>query len=302
MLRLCRPRVDGYPEKREQAVAEWNTLWQSLTPYGIVVENLEPPRTTVVGLMVGVLVPDDCVDHCVAAPEPYLLSNVARLISSGRTKAPTIDDIAICNSGDGSNLLVCYLGWFGQEPSKEPSATIRGLVVNAFSERHGGNRIKLMLGEVGEHLLDVAIRYGTKVLNDYSTWAAQNGVVGNSDRPYVVGVEKEDGLAGGNFWIQRMFTYFPPRFLFTASQREILLLAREGYTDVEIAQKLEVTTDAIKRRWVKIYGRVQEVFPALLPSSPEGSRGQEKRRALLNHLRDRPEEMRPYARRPNVKG
>jgi hypothetical protein len=159
-----------------------------------------------------------------------------------------------------------------------------------------------MFGEVDTpETLEVAIGYGNQVLNDYSEWYA-SGVAGPSmRRPYIVGVSREDGLRSGNFWLERMFTYFPPRFLFTRPQRETLILAREGYTDVEIGQALGVNPDSIKKRWGSIYERVKEVLPTLLPSSPGEGRGTEKRRAVLHHLRDRPEELRPYTRRTSPK-
>ena len=299
VIRLCCPEVEGRPELKERVSAEWKALWDSLGMHGVAVEDLDSKADKVVGLMLAAHVSDSCVKQCITAREPYLLQNVASLIAAGRIKALGHDELAEANAGSGSNLLICYFGWLGQDHNKEPSATIRGLVVNAFCERHGGNRLKLLFGEIGGHLLDVASRYGTVILNDYRDWAAETGRLDEPGRPLIIGVNRDDGLAGGDFWLQRMFTYFPPRFLFTPSQREILLLAREGCTDVEIAEKLAVTTDAIKRRWVKIYARVQDVFPTLLPGSPEGSRGHEKRRALLNQLRDRPEEMRPYTRRGN---
>jgi hypothetical protein len=115
-------------------------------------------------------------------------------------------------------------------------------------------------------------------------------------------VDRERGIHSGNFWLQRMFTYFPPKFFFTGPQREALIMAREGYTDVEIAQALGVSVDSVKKRWASIYERVKEVLPTLLPDSPSGGRGTEKRRAVLQHLRDRPEELHPYSRRVGGKG
>lgn len=54
----------------------------------------------------------------------------------------------------------------------------------------------------------------------------------------------------------------------------------------------------VKKRWHEIYDRVAEVEPELLPPAiAEGprahSRGAERRRRLLNYLRQHPVELRP---------
>jgi DNA-binding CsgD family transcriptional regulator len=144
-------------------------------------------------------------------------------------------------------------------------------------------------------LLDLTTRSGCRILNDYADWAEQNGKLDAPKRPYLMGVSREDALHIENQWMARMFTYFAPVFHFTEAQRQILVLAREGFTDVEIAEQLSITSDAVKKRWSAVYARVHSVFPDLLPESPLGGRGAEKRRALLAHLRERPEELRAYA-------
>jgi len=56
----------------------------------------------------------------------------------------------------------------------------------------------------------------------------------------------------------------------------------------------------VKKRWHAIYERVADVDGELLPPSiaygvPAASRGSERRRHLLNYLRQHLEEIRPYA-------
>jgi hypothetical protein len=177
----------------------------------------------------------------------------------------------------------------------EPAPNLRAMVCNAFAERHGGNRHRFIFGEArGEPFVELAFRSGFRVLNDYSQWAERHPSL--PIRPYVVGVSRQEALTKENQWLLRLFTYYPPRFHFTSYQRQILLLAREGYTDNEIAALVGARPEAIKKRWSGIYDRVHEIFPNLLPSNGPSKRGQEKRRALLAHLRDRPEELRPYVR------
>ena len=70
-----------------------------------------------------------------------------------------------------------------------------------------------------------------------------------------------------------------------------------GYTDVELAQRLQLALPTIKNRWRTLYDRLGRIAPELVlemdsPSS-HAVRGQEKRRRLLDYVRRHPEELRP---------
>jgi len=286
MIRLC--RINGEPVSTNRR--EWNALWESETTMGIVVEDLSATRDRARAMMVGAYITDRFLEECVGCAEPFILSKIAD------TPSALVQPSAIAglNAGRGLNLLVAYMGWEGPEYHVSPAPNLRAIAVSAFADRHGGNRLRWLFGEVGgPQLLDLTTRAGCKILNEYPEWSDPE----RGKRYYLMGVSQETAMEAENQWITRMFTYFPPRFHFTEPQRRILVLAREGHTDAEIGAEIGVSADAVKKRWGAIYERVEEVFPHLLPESPLGGRGAEKRRALLAHLRERPEELRPYDRR-----
>ena len=71
-----------------------------------------------------------------------------------------------------------------------------------------------------------------------------------------------------------------------------------GRTDAELGHALHTALATAKKRWTSIYDRVASVDPELLLGTaeavpPEGKRGPEKRRRLLDYLRRHPEELRP---------
>jgi hypothetical protein len=71
-----------------------------------------------------------------------------------------------------------------------------------------------------------------------------------------------------------------------------------GKTCEKLAESLSVSPWTIKKRWHAIYDRVTDVDRDLLPSSiaygtHASSRGSERRRQLLNYLRQHLEELRP---------
>jgi hypothetical protein len=71
-----------------------------------------------------------------------------------------------------------------------------------------------------------------------------------------------------------------------------------GKTCEKLAASLSVSPWTVKKRWHAIYDRVTDVDRELLPPSiayvaDASSRGSERRRHLLNYLRQHPEEIRP---------
>jgi len=292
MMRLC--RRDG--EAEQVCREEWNHLWQQGHAFGVVVHDMccTGPEADL-GIMVGVFVENEVLQALIDSEAPDVLQNLLVISQQGKKPFVLPWEIGERNAGSGLNLLVCYMGWECDPESGYPDLAVRAFVCNSFADREGGHKLKWVVGEVeGTDLVQLAVKSGCRVLNPYENWNAQNRP---SHPPTLLGLDRAGALETENYWLGRLFSYFPPRFYFTEPQRQILLLAREGYTDAEIATMVGAKADAIKKRWVSIYQRVSEVFPHILPNSGAMGRGAEKRRALLAHLRDRPEELRPYARR-----
>lgn len=73
-----------------------------------------------------------------------------------------------------------------------------------------------------------------------------------------------------------------------------------GETCEKLATSLSVSPWTVKKRWHAIYDRVLDVDRELLPppiayGAQASSRGEERRRYLLNYLRQHLEELRPCA-------
>jgi hypothetical protein len=99
--------------------------------------------------------------------------------------------------------------------------------------------------------------------------------------------------------IAGLFIYTAPRFHFNRSQRMLLQHALLGETCDTLARSLSLFPWTVKKRWRAIYDRVADVDMELLPpaiayGTHVSSRGVERRRHLLNYLRQHLEELRPY--------
>lgn len=101
-------------------------------------------------------------------------------------------------------------------------------------------------------------------------------------------------VARANPYLRRSGYFFPPepRFQFSRGEQSLLELSMLDIPDDAIANRLNVSMDAIKKRWRSIYMKLDLADPGLLADADSGT-GQ--RRALLSYLRMHLEEIRPYS-------
>ena len=94
--------------------------------------------------------------------------------------------------------------------------------------------------------------------------------------------------------------FVPPHINFTRPQRDLLRTALINDGDEWIAEILDVSLAAVKKRWQSIYdimsGECPNVFPEHM-ALREGQRGVEKRKYVLHYIRNHPEELHPYSPR-----
>src|SRR5262249_7722339 len=154
---------------------------------------------------------------------------------------------------------------------------------------------------VGEETSQWMLDAGARLRRDYSNYFRRNHLPKpkSSKQPCLVGLSKKEALAhpGGN--IASLFIYTAPRFHFRRSQRLLLQHALMGKTCEKLAASLSISPWTVKKCWHAIYDRVADVDGELLPppiayGAHASSRGAERRRHLLNYLRQHLEELRPY--------
>lgn len=281
MLRLFMPLSRYGQEARERERGRWNRLWRAGLPRGVVLEDLsQEGEAKAVAVMVAAPVLPALHDRLVLPDGPQLLDGLAD--AAEREGAPDEAALGTANAGEGIDYVVCWIG-YGDEPhAAEVLGGLRGHVVAAFQEQNAGHRLRRFTLETDD----------PAVARRFETYGLQ--VLREREGSTVLSLHHDQAVVGGDLASQRFFSYDPPVLGFTPAQRAILLLARQGYTDQEIATALDKTTDSVKKRWSGIYARFAAAFPNRLPTGREGSRGAEKRRTLLAYLKDRPEELRPY--------
>src|SRR5262249_50704271 len=95
----------------------------------------------------------------------------------------------------------------------------------------------------------------------------------------------------------RMYRYQAPVLRLRPAEQKLLAAALVGKTDAELSADLGLSIEAIKKRWLSIFDRVDEFKPEILSKTDAGSdrRGPQKRHRVVAYIRSHPEELRPFS-------
>ena len=248
-----------------------------------------------------VFVIDDFCAKARSTLPPYLSVELARRYSLRNWPILRRDRMARANSDIGLNVLMCFQGWVPGQFSPEESLAVLEKHGEALHLTLRGYRIKELLAEpIGRKMSQWMFDAGARLRRDYSNYFRDNHFPDPkpSPRPLLVGLTIEEALAHPGANIGSLFVYTPPRFHFSRSERVLLQHALMGKTCEQLASSLSLSRWTVKQRWHAIYDRVGDVDSDLLPPSiaygaHACSRGAERRRRLLNYLRQHLEELRP---------
>ena len=281
-------------------------MWRTLLSRGAMQLCLVANRVGLVGsrtvsFSAGLFVTDEfCVEARSKLP-PYLGLKLTRQYLSDELPVLNREQVARANAGAGLNVIVCFEGWAHDGLLPEQVLAVRAKQAEALRLGLSGYRIKEFLAyPLGEEALQWMLNAGARIRRHYSNDLRNSTVFSSafSQTPCLVGLTKKEALAYPGSSVAGLFIYTPPRFLFSRSQRVLLRRALRGETCETLAASLSVSRWTVKKRWHAIYERVADVDGELLPPSiaygaHATSRGSERRRHLLNYLRQHLEEIRP---------
>ena len=288
-------------------------LWSKLLSIGAMLLVLVEHRTKQVGPSVAsfnaiIFVNDEFCAKAKSILCPYVGLELIRGYLSHKLPVLNHEQVARANGSDGLNAVMCFEGWTKDGFSPEDCLAVREKQNEAFHHALSGYHLKEFLGNpIGWETSQWLVDAGARIRRDYSNYFRNNHVPEPepSRRPQLVGLTREEALEHPGSNIAGLFIYTPPRFQFSRSERTLLEEALTGKTCQTLAASLSISQWTVKKRWNAIYERVTDVDIQLLPPSmacrfPASSRGVERRRYLLNYLRQHLEELRPYE--PPVQG
>ncbi len=290
-------------------------MWRTLLGNGamqlfLVEDRVRPVGSRVVSFAGFVFVTDEFCSQARSTLPPYVNVELAQRYLSRHLPVLNREHIAQANAWDGLNVVMCCEGWTRVGFSPEQFLVVLAKQGEALHLALRGYRIKEFLAEpTGLERSQWMLDAGARIRRDYSNYFRKHRFhkPESSRRPRLLGLSREEALAhsGGN--IASLFVYTAPRFHFSRAERRLLRHALTGETCDTLAKSLSISRWTVKKRWQAIYDRVTDVDSELLPppiayGARASSRGAERRRLLLNYLRQHLEELRPYesARRRKI--
>jgi len=290
--------------------ANWRVLlevWRALLSEGkmrlCLVENrAKPVGSRVVSFNATLFITDEFCSEAKSKLFPYLGIQLACHYPLWASHVLNPNQVAWGNARCGLNVIACLGGWDYSGLSYEQKLAVREKQCEAFQLTHSGYRLKEFLAEsIGMEMLQWMFDCGVRLRRDYSNYCRKRGVpIPNLwERPSLLGLTREEALAHPGSHLSGLFIYSLPRFKFSRSEQVLLRQAMMGETQNELAESLFISPWTVKKRWHAIYDRVAAVDTELLPSPiayglHATSRGAERRRHLLNYLRQHLEELRPF--------
>jgi hypothetical protein len=291
-------------------------IWRDLLVNGamklfLVEDRAKPVRSRVVSFNTIVFVSDKFCSEARSTLHPFLGLQLIGQYLSRQSPVLNREQIALANAGGGLNVVMCFEGWNHDGMSPEQVLATREKQVDASRLGLGGYRIKEFLAApIGAFALQWMLDAGARLRCDFFDHFQKDDLGEPEDsqrRPYVVGLTKKEALDHPGSYLASLFVYTEPRFQFSRSQRTLLEHALLGETCEAIATSLSLSPWTVKKRWRAIYDRIAEIDANLLPPSIAYgahalSRGAERRRQLLNYLRQHVEELRPFKRQQKPRG
>jgi hypothetical protein len=288
------------PDFHEAVEHEWHTTMRCPTTLAmLVLDEDRPEGQRIVGIGQAVFVSDAFVAWARSGlMGPWVNARVTQPMPDGSWPLLDLTQVRAANSGDGLNVLLAH--WATSLLPTDEVHLVRAYMGRESLRFYRGYNFKEMLVEtLGDEARRRALSSGLFLRSDYSAHYQTHPPLPSPERrPYLLGVTRDEALADEGSLISHVFVYAPPRLFFKPHEQEMLLLALEHAADERIAEALDLTVGAVKRRWLAIYRRVEDVLPGLLPGSNDevSARGPEKRRILLRYLVDHLEELRPINR------
>jgi hypothetical protein len=286
---------DAEPALRRAVQHEWRVFINNPTTVGMIVEDLNRAQEyRIVGMAQTVFVTDEFVTYLRSGVPPYANMHASRALPSGAWPLLTPCQVRDANSTGGLNALITRWGWADRRLDAEEQLQVRNYINEVYPFFYRGYRYReLLMDATGEWSYQGLLNAGFRLRNDYAGFSDGSSAPSSQNHPYLVGVTREEALAGEGSFVSRIFAYTPPRFHFKPWQQEMLQHVMLDQPDAEVAAICGITLDGMKRRWIAIYDRVGQVDPNLLPEGQNGLRGPEKRERLLGYLRYHLEELRP---------
>jgi hypothetical protein len=274
---------------REVALGVWRQWLGSAAFQANVIESdPEIGGHRIVGCGMGVFVDRDFVDRELETPAPGLNARIVASVAAGASVVLDRDAIARGNARGGLDFVNLYGTWRDGVLDSDTVSEVQALLGKSFVESFAGFRFNRVLKEaIGQSRIDLARATGTYRL--VAEYAAEGSAL------FVV--SPDSARAAPYSVATGMYRYEDPVLHLRPAEQALLAAALDGRTDAELSKALGLSVEAVKKRWVSLFARVEAFKPDILETMDVDSlrRGPQKRHRVVAYVRKHPEELRPYA-------
>jgi hypothetical protein len=274
---------------RATALRVWKGLLDDPAFKANVIESERPlAGHKIVACGMGVFVTGAFADHEIRNPRPGLNSRIIAGIASGESVVLSRAQIAAGNAGKGIDFVNMYGTWRDGIMNADQLAEAQALLGTSFVEHFAGYRFNRVLKEaIGHSRIALARATGTyRLVAEFQESESALAVV-----------TRESVLAAPYSVAATLYRYQAPVLRLRPAEQKLLAAALVGKTDAELSAELELSIEAIKKRWMSIFDRIDEFKPEILSRSDADSdgRGPQKRHRVVAYIRTHPEELRPFS-------
>lgn len=276
-------------------------LWQPAFNADLIEDVSLPPGERTLGVGMAIALDLEWQARLRSDPPTYVAAEMYRALGEGRYVPPNDRQLAVMNREGKVAFLVLHYGQRLTDLNDPDAVNLLAVAMGMFRWAHAGYRLDALyqegFGIEQEYLSSMGFRpMGPVDVRLPPHDAGANGV------PRLFGLERSQAsliLPGSP--VRDAFQFTPPLLGFSPAERRLLRLAVSDMPDDSIAQELGITGHTVKKTWREIHDRVGRHLPhvysdpaATAAWETTGTRGPEKRRWVLQYLRQHPEELRPY--------
>jgi DNA-binding CsgD family transcriptional regulator len=274
---------------RSTALRVWKGLLHEPSFLANVIESeraIAGHRIVACGM--GVFVTKSFADHEIKNPRSGLNSRIVAAVASGDSPLLSRAQIAAGNAGAGIDFVNMYGTWREGILNNDQLSEVHALLGTSFVEHFAGYRFNRVLKEaVGQSSIALALATGTyRIVAEF-----------NKSESALAVATRESVLAAPYSVAAALYRYQTPELHLRPAEQSLLIAALAGKTDAELSEELGLSIEAIKKRWMSIFDRIDEFKPEIL--SREGAdsdgRGPQKRHRVVAYIRNHPEELRPFS-------
>lgn len=249
-----------------------------------------------VGFAQTVFVSDAFVEYVCKDSPPHVNQLACRKLPDGSWPLLTNDRICQANSDCGLNAMMTRWGWREATLNAEEQWSVRRCIEYNYLLFYRGYKYKqLLVPAYSDFACQGLVNAGCRLYRDYADYYREHpSAMPSSGRPYLFGSTAAEARLKEGTSVSQIFDFTPPRFFFPAHDQEVLWWTLLGCSDAEVATKAGVTLNAVHKRWASIYRRIEDRDRRLLPRVNDGVRGTEKKRIVMQYVREHLEELRPY--------